>query len=211
MNGKFRLVQADPAAANTSLLAAGDAEDGALSDEPACLNGELKTVEQALREAEAQPAHAEPVELDRVGQVLRRIDPLWDVLFPAERERMVRLPVEELIEAISRGEEDAGRLPPAIVRGRWLDGGGARGSQGTVRSTKLLLLEHPGMICRRKRWNNSFRREWDEAYCGVGSSDPRCWSRMGAGGRTGAARRGREVRRRRAQTAQRIDIARRQG
>jgi len=97
MNGKFRLVQADPAAANTSLLATGDAEEGFLSDEPARLNGELKTIDQAVQEAEAQPAHAEPIELDRVGQALRRIDPLWDVLFPAEQQRIVRLLVDELV------------------------------------------------------------------------------------------------------------------
>jgi len=101
MNGKFRLIQADPAAANTSLLATGDAEEGSLSDEPARLNGELKTIEQALREAEAQPALAEPIELDRVGQALRRIDPLWDVLFPAEQERIARLLVEDIIVTTS--------------------------------------------------------------------------------------------------------------
>jgi len=38
---------------------------------------------------------------------LRRIDPLWDVLFPAEQERMVRLLLEDLIEAILRGDEPA--------------------------------------------------------------------------------------------------------
>jgi len=103
----LRLVQADPAAANTSLLATGDAEEGFPSDEPPRLNGELETVDQALLEAEAQPAHAEPIELDRVGQALRRIDPLWDVLFPAGRERIVRLLLEDLIEAILRGDEPA--------------------------------------------------------------------------------------------------------
>ena len=103
----MRLVQADPAAANTSLLATGDAEEGFLSDEPPRLNGELETINQALREAEAQPPQAEPIELDRVGQALRRIDPLWDVLFPAGRERIVRLLLEDLIEAILRGDEPA--------------------------------------------------------------------------------------------------------
>ena len=65
------------------------------------LHGELKTIEQALREAEAQPARVEPIELDRVGEALRGIDPLWDVLFPAEQERIVRLLVEDIIVTTS--------------------------------------------------------------------------------------------------------------
>ena len=83
------------------MLATGDAEEGFMADELARLNGELKTIDQALREAEAQPADAEPMELDRVGQALRRIDPLWDVLFPAEQERIVRLLVEDIIVTTS--------------------------------------------------------------------------------------------------------------
>jgi len=69
--------------------------------ELARLDGELKTIDQALPEPQAQPARAEPIELDRVRQALRRIDPLWDVLFPAERERIVRLLVEDIIVTTS--------------------------------------------------------------------------------------------------------------
>lgn len=79
-----------------AVLATGDAGEGFLSGELARLNGELKAIDEAIQEAEAQPTHAEPIELDRVGQALQRIDPLWDVLFPAEQERMVRLLVEDI-------------------------------------------------------------------------------------------------------------------
>jgi len=43
-----------------AVLATGDAKEGFLANELARLNGELKAIAKAIREAEAQPGHAEP-------------------------------------------------------------------------------------------------------------------------------------------------------
>ena len=60
------------------------------------LNTELKSLDKSIRDAEAQVARGAPVELDRVGEALRAIDPIWDVLFPEEQRRIAQLLVEEI-------------------------------------------------------------------------------------------------------------------
>jgi len=79
-----------------AVLNVGDQDEGFMAEELKRLNGELKALERSLRELEAQPIAAEPMELDRVGEALRAIDPVWDVLFPEEQRRIVQLLVEDI-------------------------------------------------------------------------------------------------------------------
>ena len=78
------------------MLNVGDQDEGFMAEELKRLNGELKALERGLRELEAEPIASEPMELDRVGEALRAIDPVWDVLFPEEQRRIVQLLVEDI-------------------------------------------------------------------------------------------------------------------
>jgi site-specific DNA recombinase len=69
--------------------------EGALSAELRALNDEYADAEKRLEELTAQPGGQDdmPSEQD-VAEALRTIEPLWEELFPAEKERIVRLLVE---------------------------------------------------------------------------------------------------------------------
>jgi len=71
--------------------------DGAISDELRRLNEEHAEAEERLREAEDALGRQGdlPTEQD-VAAALKTIDPLWAELFPAEKERLVRLLVESV-------------------------------------------------------------------------------------------------------------------
>ncbi|NLF32028.1 MAG: hypothetical protein GX591_14220 [Planctomycetes bacterium] len=51
---------------------------------------------KSIGDLEAQAASGQPVELDRVGQALRAVDPVWDVLFSQEQQRIIRLLIETI-------------------------------------------------------------------------------------------------------------------
>jgi site-specific DNA recombinase len=70
---------------------------GALAEELRRLNEEYAEAERQLREVEVQidGQSGQPAERD-VAAALRTIDPLWKELFPAEKERVVRLLVESV-------------------------------------------------------------------------------------------------------------------
>jgi len=84
-----------------AVLNVGDQDEGFMADELKRLNAELKSLDKTIRDAEAQAARGAPVELDRVGKALRAIDPIWDVLFPAEQRRIAQLLVEEITVSTS--------------------------------------------------------------------------------------------------------------
>jgi site-specific DNA recombinase len=69
--------------------------EGALSAELRSLNDEYADAEKRLAELAAKPGGQDglPSEQD-VAQAMRTIEPLWEELFPAEKERIVRLLVE---------------------------------------------------------------------------------------------------------------------
>lgn len=79
-----------------AVLNVGDQDEGFMADELKRLNAELKSLDKSIHDAEAQVARGAPVELDRVGEALRAIDPIWDVLFPEEQRRIAQLLVEEI-------------------------------------------------------------------------------------------------------------------
>ncbi len=77
-----------------AVLALGDQDEVFMAEQLRRLNEQRKVLEQAIRQAEAQPAAGEPMEMNRVADALRAIDPVWDVLFPEEQRRIVQLLIE---------------------------------------------------------------------------------------------------------------------
>jgi hypothetical protein len=65
------------------------------------LSAELKSLDKSIRDIEGQATRGAPVELDRVGEALRAIDPIWDVLYPEEQRRIAQLLVEEITVSTS--------------------------------------------------------------------------------------------------------------
>lgn len=84
-----------------AVLNVGDQDDGFMADELKRLNSELKSLAKSIRELEAQATRGQPVELDRVGDALCAIDPVWDVLFPEEQRRIALLLVEDITVSTS--------------------------------------------------------------------------------------------------------------
>jgi site-specific DNA recombinase len=86
---------ADPAMVARTFRAAGDKDDGPLADELRKLNDEYTDIEAQVQQIEAQLDQQEDVPSERdVAEALRTVEPLWAELFPAEKERIVRLLVE---------------------------------------------------------------------------------------------------------------------
>ena len=82
-----------------ALLSAGGQDEGFMAKELRHLNGELKALERSIRELEAKPGHpgeAGQVELDRVSEAMQAIDPVWDLLFIEEQQRIIQLLVEQI-------------------------------------------------------------------------------------------------------------------
>ena len=79
-----------------ALLSTGDPDEGFMAEELKRLNGELKALERSIRELEAKPGQAGHVGLDRVSEAMRAIDPVWDLLFIEEQQRIVQLLVEQI-------------------------------------------------------------------------------------------------------------------
>jgi len=79
--------------------ATGEGSAAAMAEELRKLNEECSAAETRLDELAAQVADEQaalPTERE-VADALRNIDPLWDELFPAEKERIVRLLVEQVV------------------------------------------------------------------------------------------------------------------
>ena len=84
-----------------AVLNVGDQDEGFLADELKRLNGELKSLAKSIRELETQATRGQPMELNRVAEALRAIDPVWDVLFPEEQRRIVQLLIENITVSTS--------------------------------------------------------------------------------------------------------------
>ena len=72
-----------------------------MADELKRLSGELRSLDESIRDLDAQVTQGTPVELDRVGEALRAIDPVSDVLLAEEQRRIVQLLVEEITVSTS--------------------------------------------------------------------------------------------------------------
>ncbi|MBI5725836.1 MAG: recombinase family protein [Planctomycetes bacterium] len=80
-------------------LAKSDTKDGMLADELRKLNEEYSETQNRLAEISHTLDTLDssgPTE-DDVRDALQKLDPLWDELFPAEKERIVKLLVEEVV------------------------------------------------------------------------------------------------------------------
>ena len=84
-----------------AVLKVGDHDEGFMADELKRLNGEQKALTKSIRKLDAQATQGQPMELDRVGEALRAIDPVWDVLFPEEQRRIAQLLVENITVSTS--------------------------------------------------------------------------------------------------------------
>lgn len=84
-----------------AVLNVADQDEGFLADELKRLNGELRSLDKSIHDLEGKATQGEPVELDRVGEALRAIDPIWDVLYPEEQRRIAQLLVEEITVSTS--------------------------------------------------------------------------------------------------------------
>ena len=73
-----------------------DQDEGFIADELKRLNGQLRFLDKGIHDLQAQVTQSTPVELDRVSQALRAIDPIWDMLLADEQRRIVQLLVEEI-------------------------------------------------------------------------------------------------------------------
>ena len=69
--------------------------EGAISDELRAINDDYSQVEAQVQELDAKLERQEDLPTERdVAEALRTVEPLWAELFPAEKERIVRLLVE---------------------------------------------------------------------------------------------------------------------
>ncbi|HPP22321.1 MAG TPA: recombinase family protein [Phycisphaerae bacterium] len=80
-----------------ALLSVADQDGGFLAEELKRLSAELKSLDQAIRDLEATSTRGAVVELDRVSQALRAIDPIWNVLLAEEQRRIAQLLIEEIV------------------------------------------------------------------------------------------------------------------
>ena len=94
--------QLDMAKAETSgllnALAGGEVSGAAISDRLGELEQTTATVERRLAEVEQEKAAADQTNLDPddLAGALSLFDPVWEVLFPAERERIIHLLIDQI-------------------------------------------------------------------------------------------------------------------
>ena len=84
-----------------AVLNVADQDEGFMAGELKRLSAELKSLDKTIGDLEAKATKGAPVELDRVGEALRAIDPVWDVLFPEEQRRIAQLLVEDITVSTS--------------------------------------------------------------------------------------------------------------
>ena len=105
-----------------TLLGVTQPDDDFLAAELKRLKGELRWLEQSIRQLESAATSVEPVELSRITDALQRIDPVWDLLYPEEQHRVLQLLIEQIrvfqdrIEVRFRSngiEQIVEELPPA--------------------------------------------------------------------------------------------------
>jgi len=80
-----------------TLLSVAEQDGGFLAEELKRLSAELKSLDQAIRDLEATSTRGAAVELDRVSQALRAIDPIWNVLLAEEQRRIAQLLIEAIV------------------------------------------------------------------------------------------------------------------
>jgi hypothetical protein len=69
---------------------------GFLAEEAERLGGELELIEQEIRTLAPCESAGEKCDIDQMTDALRRVDPVWEVLFPEEQQRILSLLVESI-------------------------------------------------------------------------------------------------------------------
>ncbi len=77
-----------------SLLTLDDPESDFLQTELKDLHGQLKSLDESIRQIETRPATE--ADLKAVTSALQRLDPIWEVLYPEEQRRVLELLVDEI-------------------------------------------------------------------------------------------------------------------
>lgn len=77
-----------------SLLSLQDPESPFVKSELKRLNAEMKSLGSSIRSLESGATSTKTIELSEVTQALKRLDPVWDVLYPEEQSRVLELLVE---------------------------------------------------------------------------------------------------------------------
>ncbi len=77
-----------------SLLTLDDPESEFLQTELKDLHGQLKSLDESIRQIETRPAT--DADLEAVTYALQRLDPIWEVLYPEEQRRVLELLVERI-------------------------------------------------------------------------------------------------------------------
>ena len=77
-----------------SLLTLDDPESEFLQTELKDLHGQLKSLDESIRQIETRPATE--ADLEAVTSALQRLDPIWEVLYPEEQRRVLELLVDEI-------------------------------------------------------------------------------------------------------------------
>lgn len=79
-----------------SLLALKDPEGDFVQSELKRINGEIKSLDAAIRSLGSSNGSAGHIELAEVTNALQRLDPVWDVLYPEEQRRVLELLIESI-------------------------------------------------------------------------------------------------------------------
>lgn len=79
-----------------SLLGLNDPESSLVQSELKRLNGEIKSLEASIRSIESNVTPNRTIELNEVITSLQQLDPVWEVLYPAERRRVLELLVKSV-------------------------------------------------------------------------------------------------------------------
>jgi site-specific DNA recombinase len=89
-----RSKQAEQAA--RSLLALKDPEGDFVQSELKRINDEIKSLDAAIRNLESSNGSEGHIEFAEVASALRRLDPVWEVLYPEEQRRILELLIESI-------------------------------------------------------------------------------------------------------------------
>ena len=79
-----------------SLLAIRDPEGDFVQSELKRINGEIKSLDAAIRNLESSNGSAGHIELTEVTNALQRLDPVWETLYPEEQRRVLELLIDSI-------------------------------------------------------------------------------------------------------------------
>jgi hypothetical protein len=79
-----------------SLLAIKDPDGNFVQSELKRINGEIKSLDAAIRNLASSNGTTGHIELSEVTSALQRLDPVWDILYPEEQRRVLELLIESI-------------------------------------------------------------------------------------------------------------------